>query len=84
MKELLETGAAGDLEYCESCDALIGKIKDLFAYRGLTETHATEDNTDGIHRLVDMLDVDFNGLCFVNLVDFDMWVEMHRKEIELL
>ncbi len=29
MKELLETGAAGDLEYCESCDALIGKIKDL-------------------------------------------------------
>ena len=58
----------------------IGKIKDLFAYRGLTETHATEDNTDGIHRLVDMLDVDFNGLCFVNLVDFDMKYG-HRNDI---
>ena len=49
----------------------IGKIKDLFAYRGLTETIATSGNTDGIHRLLDMLDCDFNGLCFVNLVDFD-------------
>ena len=29
MKELLETGAAGDLEYCENCDALIGKINGL-------------------------------------------------------
>ena len=50
----------------------IGKIKDLFSYRGLTETHATTDNTDGIRRLLDMLDCDFNGLCMVNLVDFDM------------
>ena len=58
----------------------IGKIKDLFAYRGLTETYATENNTDGIHRLVDMLDVDFNGLCVINLVDFDMKYG-HRNDI---
>lgn len=58
----------------------IGKIKDLFAYRGLTETYATEGNTDGIHRLVDMLDVDFHGLCYVNLVDFDMKYG-HRNDI---
>jgi deoxyribose-phosphate aldolase len=58
----------------------IGKIKDLFAYRGLTETYATENNTDGIHRLVDMLDVDFNGLCMINLVDFDMKYG-HRNDI---
>ena len=58
----------------------IGKIKDLFAYRGLTETTATSDNTDGIQRLTDMLDCDFNGLCFVNLVDFDMKYG-HRNDI---
>ena len=58
----------------------IGKIKDLFAYRGLTETTATADNTDGIQRLTDMLDCDFNGLCFVNLVDFDMKYG-HRNDI---
>ena len=59
----------------------IGKIKDLFAYRGLTETHATSDNTDGIHRLLDMLDCDFHGLCMVNLVDFDMKYG-HRNDIQ--
>ncbi len=58
----------------------VGKIKDLFAYRGLTDTIATADNTDGIKRLMDMLDVDFNGLCFVNLVDFDMKYG-HRNDI---
>ena len=58
----------------------IGKIKDLFAYRGLTETTATADNEDGIRRLTDMLDCDFNGLCFVNLVDFDMKYG-HRNDI---
>ena len=59
----------------------IGKIKDLFAYRGLTETTATADNEDGIRRLTDMLDCDFNGLCFVNLVDFDMKYG-HRNDIK--
>lgn len=58
----------------------IGKIKDLFAYRGLTETIATSGNTDGIRRLSDMLDCDFNGLCFVNLVDFDSKYG-HRNDI---
>lgn len=59
----------------------IGKIKDLYAYRGLTETIATSDNTDGIQRLIDMLDCDFHGLCFTNLVDFDMKYG-HRNDIE--
>ena len=58
----------------------VGKIKDLFAYRGLTEKIATTGNTDGIHRLIDMLDCDFNGLCFVNLVDFDAKYG-HRNDI---
>ncbi len=58
----------------------IGKIKDLFAYRGLSDKIATSDNTDGIHRLTDMLDCDFHGLCFVNFVDFDAKYG-HRNDI---
>ncbi|MBR1797652.1 MAG: phosphopentomutase [Clostridiales bacterium] len=59
----------------------IGKIKDLYAHRGLTEEIATSDNTDGIRRLKDMLDCDFHGLCFLNLVDFDMKYG-HRNDIK--
>ena len=74
--------ALPDILKKEGLDVIsIGKIKDLFAYRGLTEMTATADNTDGIHRLIDMLDCDFNGLCFTNLVDFDMKYG-HRNDIE--
>lgn len=58
----------------------IGKIKDLFAQRGLTEMIPTSGNTDGIQRLLDMLNCDFHGLCYVNLVDFDMKYG-HRNDI---
>lgn len=58
----------------------LGKIKDLFALRGLTEMTPTADNTDGIKRLTDMLECDFNGLCYLNLVDFDMKYG-HRNDI---
>jgi len=58
----------------------VGKIKDLFARRGLTEMTPTTGNTDGINRLFDMLECDFHGLCFVNLVDFDMKYG-HRNDI---
>lgn len=58
----------------------IGKIKDLFASRGLTEMVTTSGNTEGIARLEEYIDKDFNGLCYVNLVDFDMKYG-HRNDI---
>ena len=59
----------------------IGKIYDLFAGRGLTESNPTKGNTEGISKTIEMIDRDFNGLCFTNLVDFDMKYG-HRNDIE--
>ncbi len=71
-----------DLLKAEGYDVIsIGKIYDLFAGRGLTESNPTKSNTDGINRTIGMMDRDFNGLCFTNLVDFDMKYG-HRNDIE--
>ena len=50
----------------------VGKIGDIFAMSGLTETHPTHNNTEGMIKALELIKKDFNGLCFVNLVDFDM------------
>jgi phosphopentomutase len=50
----------------------VGKIGDIFAMSGLTETHPTHNNTEGMAKALELIGKDFNGLCFVNLVDFDM------------
>ena len=50
----------------------VGKIGDIFAMSGLTETHPTHNNGEGMAKTYELLDRDFHGLCFVNLVDFDM------------
>jgi phosphopentomutase len=50
----------------------VGKIGDIFAMSGITETFPTHNNTEGMEKTTELLDRDFNGLCFVNLVDFDM------------
>lgn len=49
----------------------IGKIQDIFAGRGITEAIPTAGNTEGIRKTLELLNRDFSGLCFVNLVDFD-------------
>ena len=46
----------------------IGKIKDIFVGKGITEYTYTTGNPDGIQKTLDYMDKDFNGLCFVNLV----------------
>ncbi|GHO50176.1 phosphopentomutase [Ktedonospora formicarum] len=57
----------------------IGKIEDLFAGRGLTERDHTETNAEGMASTLRWLKRDFNGLLFVNLVEFDMlWG--HRRD----
>ena len=50
----------------------VGKIGDIFAMSGITETYPTHSNTEGMDKTTDLIDRDFNGLCFINLVDFDM------------
>ena len=58
----------------------VGKIFDIFAGKGLTESNRTQNNADGMEKTLAIMDRDFTGLCFVNLVDFDM-VYGHRNDI---
>ena len=49
----------------------IGKISDIFNNNGITESIKTKDNLDGINKIIDVLKIDYNGLCFANLNDYD-------------
>lgn len=49
----------------------LGKIEDIFDGEGITESHRTVSNNDGMAKLKKMIEKDFTGLCFLNLVDFD-------------
>lgn len=57
----------------------VGKINDIFAGQGITESHPTKSNSEGMDVTISLQDKDFDGLCFVNLVDFDM-VYGHRND----
>ena len=59
----------------------VGKIHDIFAGIGLTEHVYNESNTNGMAHAMHYADQDFEGLCFVNLVDFDM-LYGHRRDID--
>lgn len=58
----------------------VGKIRDIFAGKGITEYVTTTGNPDGIQKMLEYMDKDFDGLCFVNLVDTDM-IYGHRRDI---
>lgn len=58
----------------------VGKIFDIFAGRGITEHVYNKSNEDGMEHAMHYAKQDFHGLCFVNLVDFDM-VYGHRRDI---
>lgn len=58
----------------------VGKIYDIFAGKGLTESNRTTCNDEGMKKTIEFADRDFEGLCFVNLVDFDM-VYGHRNDV---
>ena len=59
----------------------IGKIYDIFAHRGIREAHITHSNQEGMQQLEAALQKDFCGLCFANLVDFDM-LYGHRNDVD--
>ena len=59
----------------------VGKIHDIFAGIGTTEHVYNTSNTNGMEHAMHYADTDFAGLCFVNLVDFDM-VYGHRRDID--
>ena len=59
----------------------VGKIYDIFAGKGIEHTTRILNNIDGMEKTIALQEEDFNGLCFVNLVDFDM-VYGHRNDID--
>ncbi|EKX91010.1 MULTISPECIES: phosphopentomutase [Peptostreptococcus] len=72
MDELLEEGK----------DSIgVGKIYDIFAGKGIAQTHKMKNNEDGMNITIDLMDKDFEGMCFTNLVDFDMKFG-HRNDID--
>ncbi|WP_195984107.1 phosphopentomutase [Clostridium sp. D33t1_170424_F3] len=59
----------------------VGKINDIFAGQGITRFTRTSGNSKGLARTLEWVKKDFQGICFVNLVDFDM-LYGHRNDVE--
>ncbi len=59
----------------------VGKIYDIFAGKNVQQTTSIVNNEDGMNKTLEIMDQDFTGLCFVNLVDFDM-LYGHRNNVE--
>jgi phosphopentomutase len=58
----------------------IGKISDIFAGEGVTESHPTSSNAEGMEKIDSLWSKTKAGLIFVNLVDFDM-LHGHRRDV---
>ncbi len=59
----------------------VGKIYDIFAGRGITQYTLTHSNNEGMEQALKEMEKDFEGLCFINLVDFDM-LYGHRQDVD--
>lgn len=60
----------------------VGKIFDIFAGQGISRSFGVnENNSDGMRKTLQLADENFRGLCFVNLVDFDMKFG-HRRDVD--
>lgn len=57
----------------------VGKISDIFAGKGISKKIVTHSNNEGMQRTLELCQTDFSGLCFVNLVEFDM-LYGHRND----
>lgn len=74
-KTLLDYIKEAKMEVCA-----VGKIEDIFAFRGITKSNHTTNNEDGIKATIHYMQEDFNGLIFTNLVDFDT-LYGHRNDV---
>ncbi len=59
----------------------IGKINDIFCGEGISASHPTKSNDDGVDKLLEVASQSFQGLCFANLVDFDS-LYGHRRDVQ--
>jgi len=57
----------------------VGKIDDIFAHRGITKSFHSENNPDAISSLLEIMPMRFEGMVFVNLIEFDM-IYGHRND----
>lgn len=73
---ILDAVQAGGLD-----TVCVGKISDIFAARGVGRHIGIESNVDGMNKTIATLGEEFHGLCFVNLVDFDMKYG-HRRDVD--
>ncbi len=71
-----------DLLKADGYDVIaVGKISDIYANRGVTEAILTHSNREGMDAMLALAERDFSGLCFTNLVDFDM-LYGHRRDVD--
>jgi len=56
----------------------IGKVNDLFANSGITKIINASNNVEGINKMIDIMDKNFEGLCFINLNDFNTFYGRSR------
>ncbi len=71
-----------DMVKAQGLDTIcVGKISDIFAGEGVTEALLTHSNQEGMETALKLAGRDFHGLCFVNLVDFDM-LYGHRRNVD--
>ena len=67
----------------------VGKIHDIFDGEGITESNKSKSSVHGMEQTIEIAKRNFNGFCFVNLVDFDaLWghrrnVSGYAKELEM-
>jgi phosphopentomutase len=59
----------------------VGKIRDIFNSRGITDSVSIYDNMDGVDKTIEFIKGDLEGIVFTNLIDFDM-LYGHRKDVE--
>lgn len=58
----------------------VGKIFDIFDGEGITESNKSKSSVHGMEQTIEIAKKEFEGLCFVNLVDFDaLWG--HRRDV---
>ncbi len=59
----------------------VGKINDIFDTEGITAAHKSKSSVHGMEQTIEIAQTEFEGLCFVNLVDFDaLWG--HRRNVQ--